>query len=888
MEDVKIMNNMREVLKKTRKSKKSRHHNLVESANDDSISEILSKKWMFSSPPASEEKSADKELPPKINAFKRLMSAKKVEPDLETISAKKKRKYMKKPKYNKLEIEIEDKSNSDEDLNETTIFESQNQEAFNCLATMKDEIDEFPVNEISHKKRTRSKLEASEPSETFVEATPDDVVSKRKKRKKSKLLDSNENSIPHDDDCNEATPKSKSGRPRRSCAAHVDYKLLESPEKALNNSLALALVESKRTRKQNSLKESHEDDFDKSFLMIDDDDDAEVKKKTSSKPSKLAPVFMKKVLKPAIDPEVKEARRNFLLSELPDDLRYSNDKRRQQFEEAAVDDNLITFPRISHVTQLSDEEDFKTENLLTSGVEFLYENDEENFKSKHLSKILQLGTFTECNANATSLPLVTCDEIKSKKCEAMKHNVKSEVRKLKKNQENFPVNRCFKKLLSKATELVNSSTNENNLLFVDIFKPASLNEFFVNFKPIKQLQKFLLTWNERDKSTDYDSDKSSSRQSFKCLNNFVVVSGKNGCGKTSSIYALANDLNYQVLEINAGTKRNGRKMLQDLLEATQSHRVKNISGKLYATTAAEVHDENESSQESNCELSCSAKSIILIEDAELVFEADDGFVASLSSICNISKRPVILTTNNRQIQHLQKFIQHNEILYDNPKLTEQMGIYLFLLSLSVNYEIERDEIQMLFTSNGHDLRKTINEIEFFIRSSNTRTSNSNLMRFYQRPRCERLKNGQLDIENQKSLSTLCFDSSIVSSLATMCGERSYNAITSYQQRDLMDEMVEFITERCNVVEAQHDSSYSNQKIMESSISGNLISQSTNFTATCLDYSPMLRDICRSEKARCENGRRIAANNRGHYLRFLITKNSLGNDYFNDQCEMFQQ
>lgn len=77
--------------------------------------------------------------------------------------------------------------------------------------------------------------------------------------------------------------------------------------------------------------------------------------------------------------------------------------------------------------------------------------------------------------------------------------------------------------------------------------------------------------------------------------------------------------------------------------------------------------------------------------------------------------------------------------------------------------------------------------------------------------------------------------------------------------------------------------------ISSSIS-DLITPSTNLCAKralCLDYSPTLRDICRSEKARAEVGRRTA-NNRGHYLRFLIAQNSFGNDYFNEQCEIFRQ
>lgn len=67
----------------------------------------------------------------------------------------------------------------------------------------------------------------------------------------------------------------------------------------------------------------------------------------------------------------------------------------------------------------------------------------------------------------------------------------------------------------------------------------------------------------------------------------------------------------------------------------------------------------------------------------------------------------------------------------------------------------------------------------------------------------------------------------------------------------------------------------------------MISSSGNVStrAKAVDYSPLLRHICRSEKAREMTSRRTS---RSHYLRFMIANNSFNSDYFNAQCEVFQQ
>lgn len=623
--DAKIMANMKEVLKKTRKNKGKKSHKAEpskasEPVNDESISEILMKNWKFSSPPDSAS--------PTVNAFERLMS-KKPEPLGETeVNGVKKRKYVRKLKLNK-----------DDGDNQSLLDEKTTQGKTKSPTTGIMKFLELPktpevaaepkvsVEDVGTKKRSRT-------VEEIAEISKDVDLKPRKARKTRLILDSNENSIEQNgetgqsDDHQLDTPKYSSGRPRRSCAANINYESLISPDKTATATKIASPP--RKVRKVNK----KEEDFPE--ILVDDD--------TDSKPiKKLAPLFMKKIPKPAVDPAVKEARRNFLLSNLPAEIRTSIDKQKR-FEDEILNNELVSFPSTSHVTQLSleAEDHIFAQDLKTSRV--IIKNDDEA-EEEAVSRQLNYGTLTDCRASDAVVRENGAMGLKTQRNEPLDNvYLKARVKELKETFGNFPTNRCFRQLywmfknagiseidsgnFSDSDSIVKS---EENLMFVDIFKPTSIKHFVVNVEPIKELQKFLLTWN--DKTDGYDSDDSNSRASSKSSNNFVVLSGPNGCGKTVSVYALAKELNYHVIEINAGQRRSGKKLLDSLLEATQSHRVKDKTGKMFA------NEEEASLRESGGDVA-GAKSIILIEDAELAFESDDGFVSSIQQLINISKRPV--------------------------------------------------------------------------------------------------------------------------------------------------------------------------------------------------------------------------------------------------------
>ena len=99
----------------------------------------------------------------------------------------------------------------------------------------------------------------------------------------------------------------------------------------------------------------------------------------------------------------------------------------------------------------------------------------------------------------------------------------------------------------------------------------------------------------------------------------MLIAGPPGCGKTACIYALAEELGFNVLEVNASSKRNGKSILSQLHEATQSHTLNNSSGnsnvhKFFRPTAVPTPKQNEQR---------TALSLVLFEDVIFHFKYND-------------------------------------------------------------------------------------------------------------------------------------------------------------------------------------------------------------------------------------------------------------------------
>ncbi len=132
---------------------------------------------------------------------------------------------------------------------------------------------------------------------------------------------------------------------------------------------------------------------------------------------------------------------------------------------------------------------------------------------------------------------------------------------------------------------------------VEKYRPRTLSEVRGNHKALEELRKWALNW---------PSDKSA-----------ALLYGRPGTGKTSAAVALANDMGWQLLELNASDKRT-----QGMITETAGKASKN---------ASLLH----------------AKKLILLDEIDnLHGTSDRGGAKAVTELVKKTREPVILTAND--------------------------------------------------------------------------------------------------------------------------------------------------------------------------------------------------------------------------------------------------
>ncbi|KAJ4392243.1 hypothetical protein N0V93_005868 [Gnomoniopsis smithogilvyi] len=227
------------------------------------------------------------------------------------------------------------------------------------------------------------------------------------------------------------------------------------------------------------------------------------------------------------------------------------------------------------------------------------------------------------------------------------------------------------------------------------------------------------------------------------LTNTVVLSGPHGCGKTSTVYAIARELDFEVFEINSGSRRSGKDILERIGDMTRNHLVQH--GQPEASAAAideeEVAEDIKSGKQATMNSFFKPKaatqpakakpaketpapvktesrkasprnqkqSLILLDEIDILYEEDKQFWNTVITLIAQSKRPFIMTCNDENLVPLQALSLHGIFRFNAPPADLAID-RLLMIAACEGHALRRNSIAALYEARQQDLRACLMDL----------------------------------------------------------------------------------------------------------------------------------------------------------------------------------
>lgn len=189
----------------------------------------------------------------------------------------------------------------------------------------------------------------------------------------------------------------------------------------------------------------------------------------------------------------------------------------------------------------------------------------------------------------------------------------------------------------------------------------------------------------------------------------ILLYGVAGCGKTSSVYAIANELGLEVIEMNASDLRN-KEQIESVVGAASKQQSLFFKSK-----------------------------IILIDELDGIAGREDyGGVPTLAKLIDESAFPIIITANNPFLNKFSSLRRKTELIQFEELNVDDVYKILEKICLSEGIKFDQSALKGIARRNKGDARSAINDLQTLIRDD--RLSKESLDELGDRDRIESMKN----------------------------------------------------------------------------------------------------------------------------------------------------
>ncbi|KAF2438368.1 P-loop containing nucleoside triphosphate hydrolase protein [Karstenula rhodostoma CBS 690.94] len=251
--------------------------------------------------------------------------------------------------------------------------------------------------------------------------------------------------------------------------------------------------------------------------------------------------------------------------------------------------------------------------------------------------------------------------------------------------------------------------------------------------------------------------------------NVVLISGPHGCGKSAMVQAVAKDLGFEIFEIHSGSRRSGKDIQDKVGDMTANHLVSHNRVETLARPEAIPVDDTDTERHSDAlrkdldsgrqgtvmsffkskgpaaekpkpitkaqeptrkvtssgqatlpiaqsQRKSQKQSLILFEEADILYDEDQGFWAQVTRLASHSKRPIIITCTNEALIPVHE-LPLAAILRVSPPPMSLATDYMVAMAGHEGHILERDAVSTLYRSRNCDLRASITELNLWCQMS---------------------------------------------------------------------------------------------------------------------------------------------------------------------------
>ncbi len=222
-----------------------------------------------------------------------------------------------------------------------------------------------------------------------------------------------------------------------------------------------------------------------------------------------------------------------------------------------------------------------------------------------------------------------------------------------------------------------SETKMLNKDWTEKYRPKDLKDVVGNSKAIRELENWASKW---------VSDKPSKKA--------VILAGKPGIGKTSSALALANHMNWEVLEMNASDQRN-RDSIKDFVGRSAVDDTFSNSGDFTPYKEGK-------------------RTLLIIDEADNIFGREDrGGISEIKQTIKKTEQPMILIANDyydltrrsSELKNICKKIDFEPV--------DEKEIFKLLIQICNNEDIiyEKNVLERIAKYSEGDVRSAVRDLE---------------------------------------------------------------------------------------------------------------------------------------------------------------------------------